>query len=63
MLDVSNGDYKGTVAKKLHSDGTKKKRTQEFIAEVQVMMINDPNNLARSIAKNMKVSFFVSHVK
>ena len=29
-FDESNGDYKGTAARKLHSGGSHKKRTLEF---------------------------------
>ena len=40
-LDESNGDYEGTAAWKSHSDRPDKKRTPEFVAEIQAMIDND----------------------
>ena len=52
-LDVSNGDYKGTAARKSHSDYCDKKRTPKSVGEIQAMIDNDLN---KSISRDIGMS-------
>ena len=58
-LEESNGDYEGTAARKLPSNRSDKKRTPEFVGEIQTMIGNDPSKSIRSIARDMGVSEFL----
>lgn len=50
MLDELNGDYESTSVWKTHSD---KKRTPEFVVEIQSMIENDLSKSIRSIAREV----------
>ena len=45
---LTNGNYEDMTADK--------KRTAEFVAEIQAMIVNDPSKSIRSIARDMEVS-------
>ena len=51
-------DYEGTTHK-THYDHSDKKRTAEFLGQIQNMTNNDSNKSTRSIARNMGVSMFL----
>ena len=57
--DESNGDYEGTAAWKPHSDSSDKKRTPEFVGEIQAMIDSDFNQSIRSIIRDMEVYEFL----
>ena len=59
QLDESSGDYKSTVAWKLHSDSSVMKRIAEFLVEIYAMIDNDPNKSIRFIASDVAVSNFL----
>lgn len=58
-FDESNGDYEGAAARKTHSARSDKKRTPEFVGEIQAMIDNDPSKSMRSIARDTGVSEFL----
>ena len=58
-LDESNGDYERAAAENPHVDRSNKKRTPEFVGEIQDMIDNDPRKSISSIATDMGVSKFL----
>ena len=54
-----NGDYEGTAAQKLHFDSFDKKRSPEFVGEIQAMIDNNLN----SITRNLGVSEFLIRLR
>ena len=57
-LDEFNGDNECTAIQKPQSDRTDKKRTPEFVGQIQAMINNDPSKSVSFIARDMGVSFF-----
>ena len=51
--------FKGTAAQKPHYDRSHRKRTPEFLNEIQIMIDIDPYESIRSIARDMRVSEFL----
>ena len=55
----SNSDYEGTVVRKPTSGRSDKKRTLEFVDEVQAMIDNDPSKSIKSTTKDIGVFEFL----
>ena len=47
------------AARKPHSDRSDKKRTPEFVAEIQAMIVNNPSKSISSITRDMGVYEFL----
>ena len=58
-FDEFNDDYEGTAVQKHHSDDSDKKRTSEFICEIQTMIDNDSSELIKFITRDMGMSGFL----
>ena len=57
--DATDVDYEGTSAKKLHFDRSGKKRSPEYLGEIQILTDKDITKLIRSITRDMGVSEFL----
>ena len=58
-LNESNGDYKGTVARKPHSDRLHKIRTPKFVGDIKAEIDNHPSQFISSITRDIGVSEFL----
>ena len=58
-LNESSGDYEGTASWKLRSDRSDKKRTPEFVEDINAINDNDTFKSTRFITRDMEVSEFL----
>ena len=62
-LDESNGDSEGKVARKPHPGLSLEEQTPEFVGEIQAMVDNNPRKSTSSIAREMGVHKYISHIR